>query len=350
MEELLASLANKQISLSRGQQIEGEIVAITDKELVLDLGTKAEGVLPIRDLSLAQAKDLKVGDKLTTYVETPENEAGQVILSLVLKLPEKKSSYGERLTPQWSKLMQAQSQQSLITASVIEFNKGGLIVEVEGLRGFLPSSHLGYEALKLSDLVGGTLKVTVLEIDKANNRLIFTQKSPMDEGTKKLFDAIKIGSQVKGKVKFSLPFGLIVELNGGLGGLIPISEVSWEKIDDLSNFKEDSEVEAKVIGKDEESGRINLSIKALLEDPFSKLSQEYKVDEVIKGEVSNVSPSGVVVKLKDNIEGYLPTSKMGKVDFEVGKPMNFLVDSVDNVRRRVNLAPFVTSTSGLIYK
>ncbi len=148
-----------------------------------------------------------------------------------------------------------------------------------------------------------------------------------------------------------LPFGLVVNVNGS-EGLVFISDVSWEKVEDLAKiYKAGDEIEVKVLGFDVDLGRLNLSMKHLMEDPFSKASQKYKGDDVIKGEVVSVSDIGVVVKLDMGVEGLLPSSKVDlTTSYEVGKVVTVLIDNVDVKRRKITLAPMVISTQGLIYK
>lgn len=397
MEELLASQTKKLISLFRGQSIEGEVVLITDKDIILDLGAKSEGVFPRRELLDSQLNDLKMGDKLKAYVLMPENEHGQVVLSLQrsldfardkqARLRGGKSRGGKFID--WSKFVQAQNQKSKLQGRVLEVNKGGLIVEVEGIRGFLPNSQVGFELLSkagqgplrrieasplrqsasevsLEGLIGQDLTVTVIETDQPNNKLIFSQRGQVSDDVKKRLKDFKIGQKASGKIVAILPFGLVVSVKdrsasgGDVEGLVFISDVSWERQDDLSKlFKVEDEIEVMVIGIDEELGRLNLSIKQLSEDPFGKLAQKYPADEVVKGEITAVSDAGAAVKLEDpsgelgtsGLEGFLPASKMDQdTIYEVGKSITLLVDSVDSKRRRINLAPFRTSTAGLIYK
>ncbi len=349
MEELLASQNKKFKTLFRGEQIEGEILVINDREAILDLGVKSEGILSKRELP----EGAKVGDKLKVYVAMVENENGQVSLS---------TSVQTKLTPykghgiNWQKFSQALNQKSKLNGKVLEINKGGLIVEVDSSRGFLPNSQVGFELLSkagkgLEDLVGQTITVTVTEIDQNNNKLIFSQRGQVSEDIKHKLKEFKKDQKVKGKVVAVLPFGLVVNTSGS-EGLVFISDVAWEKVEDLSLvYKVGDEVEVKVIGLDEELGRLSLSIKQLSEDPFSALAENYPADEVVKGEVIAQTDSGVIFKFKDGVEGLLPSSKMeAGVTYEVGKSMSLLVDSVDMQRRRINLAPFITSTEGLIYK
>lgn len=356
MEELLASQTLKISSLYRGQEVTGEVVAFTDKEITLDLGTKSEGVLQKREVK----QEVTIGDKLKAFVAMSENEHGQVVLSLS---PQSRlttsSSRGGSHRSDWSRFSQAQSSKAKLKGTVMEVNKGGLIVEADGVRGFLPNSQVGFELLSktngkssggMETLVGQTLSLTVIEIDQTNNKLIFSQRGVVSEDIKLQLKSFKVGQKNTGKIVAILPFGLVVDVSG-VEGLVFISDVSWEKIEDLSAlFKKGQEIEVQVTGIDGELGRLNLSIKHLQEDPFAKLAEIYPADEVVKGEIISVNETGVIVKFKDGVEGLLPVSKMGSGSFEVGKSVTLLVDGVDSRKRVVNLAPMITSTEGLIYK
>lgn len=352
MEKLLASSPAKTIKLYRGAKVTGTVVSKTDKDLTLDIGAKAEGVLLIRDLPVDQRETVKAGDKIEAFVVLPENESGQVTLSLFQSIGRDQKIRGVN----WNKFQNAQNKKSRIQGKVLEINKGGLIVEVEGVRGFLPNSQVGFELLSnlkmgLETLIGQTVNVTVAEVDLTNNRLIFTQRGHVSSEALEKLKAFKSDQSVSGKIVAVLPFGLVIDLNG-IEGLVFISDVSWDKVDNLALiFQVGQEVEAKVLGIDEELGRVNLSMKHLTEDPFSKIAENYPADQVVKGEVESLTEAGVMVKFKDGVEGLLPASKMDPdIKYEAGNSMSFLVDSVDLRRRRVNLAPFVTSTEGLIYK
>lgn len=351
MEKLLASSPKKILKLYRGQKVEGIVVEKTPKELILEIGAKAEGVLPLREFPKDEQETPKVGDKISVFVVLPENESGQVTLALYQITGSQKSKRAN-----WAKFQNAQSQKRNLQGKVLEMNKGGLIVEVEGTRGFLPNSQVGFDLLAslkigLETLIGQTINVIVTEVDLENNRLIFSQRGKVSEDVSKKLKGFKAGDEVKGRLVAILPFGLVVDLDG-VEGLVFISDVSWEKVENLeSMYKVGQEVEAQVLGIDEDLGRVNLSIKHLTEDPFKKLAEKYQADEVVKGEISQVTETGVVVKLDEELMGFLPASKMeGSVKYEIGQQMSFLVDSSDAQKRRVNLAPFVTSTARLIYK
>lgn len=370
MEELLASQPQKLTTLHRGQEVEGIVVTISDKEIILDLGTKSEGVIAARELSEPESKNLKIGSRLKAYVYMPENESGQVVLSLQRQATHLEGVRGHLRggrsirggktrggkSIDWSKFIQALNQKSKLQGKVTEVNKGGLIVEVTRVRGFLPNSQVGFELLSKSgqgmdNLIGQDLTVTVIEVDQDNNKLIFSERGQVSPEIKENLKKFKSGQKVQGKIVAILPFGLVVDISG-VEGLVFISDVSWDKVEDLqTKFTVGQELEVLVSGLDKELGRLNLSIKQLSEDPFGKKAEKFPVDEVIKGEISAVSEGGVAVKLEGGIEGFLPASKMDPdTTYEAGKAVTLLVDSVDTQRRRINLAPFITSTAGLIYK
>lgn len=349
MEELLASQTKKLITLFRGQQVEGEVIYTSDKEITLDLGAKSEGILQKKEIN----QDVKLGDKIKVFVSLPENESGQAVVS-TNPISKQAASRGKGIS--WDKFIQAQNQKTKLSATVVEVNKGGLIVEVEGVRGFLPNSQVGFELLSKSgqgmeSLIGQTLSLTVIEVDQGNNKLIFTQRGQVSDEARQKLKEFKVGTKAQGKIVAVLPFGLVVNIAGS-EGLVFISDVAWEKVEDLTQlFKVGQEIKVVVTGIDEDLGRLNLSIKQLTEDPFAKLVDKYPADEVVKGEVVSVTEAGVVFKLEEGVEGLLPAAKMEPgANYEVGKSMNVLVDSVDLQRRKILLAPFVTSTEGLIYK
>lgn len=344
MEELLASIPQKPINLSRGQEVEGKVVLITQKEIILDLGTKSEGVIPKQEIPPTQLESMKKGDKMKAYVVVPENESSQVVLAMH-PVTDTKGIRGVRLP-----------QNKVLRGRVVEVNRGGLIVEVMGVRGFLPNSQVGFELLGkagegMGGLIGQDISVKVIEIDAVNNRLIFSQRGKLEDGVLKRLEAFKNGQKVSARIVCILPFGLVVSA-AGVEGMVYVSDASWEKIDDLNlSFKAGQNIDAMILDVDKELGRVNLSIKLLTEDPFVLASQKFSPDEAVKAEVMSVSETGVVFKLEEGVEGFLPSAKMNpEIKYEAGKQITLLVDSVDVRRRKVNLTSLVTSTAGLIYK
>ncbi len=356
MADLLANQQFKPLKLFRGQQAEGEVISISDQEVVLDLGTKAEGVLAKKDLTQLQLEALALGQKLSAFVIQTENDNGQVILGATKPVPASSSRSGSRHPlnfARWDKFKESQKNNQVLTGKVLEVNKGGLIVEVNGVRGFLPSSQVTLsKAANLDQMIGEEINVTVIEVDANQNRLIFSQKTNITEDVKQKLGKLKVGDQVEGKIAAVLPFGYFVSLEDGVEGLVHISEISWQKEEDTTNaYKIGDHVSVQVISVDNNTGRVNLSIKQLAQDPFIEAAKSFQLDDVVKGEVTKINPTGVSVGLKDGVEGFVPAAKLeAEAKYEIGQSASFLVDSVDSQKRRINLAPFITSTAGLIYK
>src|SRR3990167_2106807 len=356
MADLLASTNYKILTLKRGQEIEGKVVSATPTEILIDVGGKSEGIITGRELSASRdiASKLSVGDTINVNVVYPENDAGQVVLSL-------RKLSGEK---RWEDLVEKQKNSEEVEVVAIEANRGGVICEWSGLRGFLPASQLAKAPSKLDDLVGKNLSVRVIEVDRVTNRLIFSQKMP---GKKDLGDLIKLLAKVKIGDKFSgmvtavLPFGIFVEISpkelkvekkddlpepgkSKLEGLVHISEISWEKVDDpLKIFKVGDIVDVMVIAKDTTTGRLNLSMKQLEEDPFIEASKNYSKDQKVEGKISKVTPYGLFVVLDGGIEGLIHISKIPpNVSYNVGSEIECEIESIDTANRKISLVPIVT--------
>lgn len=350
MADLLAKQEVKTLKLFRGAEVTGKIISITDTEITLDLGGKSEGIIPVRDLTNDQAATIKVGDTMTAYVLFTETESGQVLLTTRKGESTTKPNIN---TAKFRRFLDAKASGATVIGKGVELNKGGLVVEAGGIRGFLPTSQVSpSSAGNIEDLIGKEIEVVVIEADSLNNRLIFTQKIKVSDETKSKIAKIKVGTTVTGKVSSVLPFGAFVTLAGALEGMIHISEIAWEKTDNIQSvIKVGDEVTAKVVSTEPESGRVNLSIRQLTDDPFAKIVEDFQPDDVIKGTVSAINAEGVSLTLKDGVEGFIETSKLDPTQkYELEESYTFLVDSVDSKKRRVNLAPFLTSTEGLIYK
>lgn len=338
---------NKSLKLERNQEITGEIIQIGDSEIILDLGSKAEAVLPLKDFSDEQAGNLKVGDKVTAYVVRAENESGQVVLELHKTLPKGKGS-NIRL----DRFIAAQKSNQVLKGRGIEVNRGGLIVEIDKVRGFLPSSLVSLsQAANMEELIDKDIQVTVVEVDPGQNRLILSQKTNVSEDTKAKLSKLKAGDKVEGEVAAVLSFGIFVTLPEKIEGLVHVSEMSWEKVEDPATlYKVGDKVEAQITSVDSNTGRANLSIKQLASDPFKEKAKNYQPDDIVKGVVTKVTGQGVFLDV-EGVEGFIPSSKIeADQSYEMGKSLSCLVDSVDSQKRRINLAPFITSTKDLIYK
>lgn len=356
MADLMAKASTKQVSLARGSQITGEVITVSDAEVVLDLNSKTEGLLPKNELSEDEFKALKPGVKMEVFVIAFDNKSGQAIVSL--NPPGKTVRMSEMQTKKWQRVMRAYQQRSRVNGRAVEVNRGGLVVEVDGNRGFLPSSQLSFEKIKeigkqggLESLIGKDLSLAVIEVDPGANRLIFSNRTETPVGLKERLVHYNVGQKVKGKVAAVLPIGICCDIEG-IEGLILAADVSWERIEDLqSKFAVGQEIEAAVAGVDESTGRVNLSLRQLTSDPFEELAAQYQVDDVVKGTITNITQNGMNVALEKGVEGFISSASIESgMEYEIGLTTSFLVDSIDKQRRKINLAPFLTSTKGLIYK
>ncbi|OGE31610.1 hypothetical protein A2631_00570 [Candidatus Daviesbacteria bacterium RIFCSPHIGHO2_01_FULL_44_29] len=347
MADLMAKQDQKNIRIERGQQVKGTVISILPSEIILDLGTKAEGVLPKRELSQLTIEGIEVGQEIETFVVASETPSGQVLLSL------SRSSKGAASNPKWNKFLDGLKTGQLFNGKGVEINKGGLVVEVSGLRGFVPSSQVSFSGIsKIEDLVGKELSLKVIEADPAQNRLIFAQKVVVSEEAQALLKEMKVGDSVKGVVSAVLPFAVAMKLENGLDGMIHVSELAWEKTEDpTKTYTDGQELEAKVLQVDLEAGKVELSLKSLQEDPFVKLGEKYQADDVVKGTVTAVSGDGVTIQLEPGVEAIMSSDVLeaGK-EYQIGEALTVLIDKVDGTRRRITVSPMLTTTAGLIYK
>lgn len=370
MADLMANINVKSLKLEPGDQVEGEVITINDSEIVLDLGGKAEGVIGKKEFGANKLEQLKAGDSLQAFV-IGESNFGQVNLTLHKEVLRSRGDGKRGFRPEqikkWQRLANAKTQKTLVTGKILETNKGGLLVDIDSLRGFLPISQvslkdLGESENGLQGLIGKELKLYIIEIDMSNNKLILSTREEVSREAKESLNKYQAGQQVQGKIVAITPFGLLLDLNG-LEGVVYSQETSWAPnhsphsgsgLDDenlLDEFSVGQEIKAKVVGKDENLGRLNLSIRQLQEDPFEETASQFQVDDVVTGTVIEANSNGSIIQLEDGVEGFIPTSKIESgTEYQIGQKANFLVDNVDMGKRRVNLAPFLTSTKGLIYK
>lgn len=350
MADLMAKQTEKQtLKIERSQEVKGEVIQISGTDVILDLGSKAEGILSLKEFPDEKQDSLKVGDSVTAYVVRPENESGQVVLELH-KTVLTRGGRGSNI--KLDKFIAAQKNNQVLKGKGVEVNRGGLVVEIDRVRGFLPSSLVALsQAGNLEEMIDKEIQVTVVEVDPNQNRLILSQKTTISDETKAKLSRLKVGDKVTGEVAGVMSFGLFVKLEDGVEGLAHVAELSWEKVEDpASLFNVGDKIEAQIMSVDMNAGRVNLSIRQLAEDPFSDKVKDFLSDDIVKATITKVTGQGIILDVK-GVEGFIPTAKLESDEtYEIGKSFNCLVDSVDTQRRRINLAPFITSTKDLIYK
>jgi len=343
MEELLSQSSIPIKIFKVGDVVEGVVTEKTSKAIYLDIGGKTEGMVIDREMKAAAdfIKELKVGDKVLAVVTQPENDKGQTLLSL------KKAA----LRKLWQEFEEKLKTGESIKVRGIQVNKGGLLVEAKGLSGFIPASQFSSAlAGKVQELIGKTLEVKVIEVDQTKNRLVFSEKAVSEAGLLKeqaeALKKIKVGDILEAEISGVMPFGFFAKVNVGgkkkpiaLEGLVHISEISWEKVEDPAKFyKVGDKVKVKVLGVDKKGGKLNLSIKQLFPDPWEDIEKKYPVDSKVKGTVVRLAPFGVFINLEPGIEGLIHISKIpAEKSFKVGEKADCFVEFLDKENRRLSL-------------
>ena len=342
MEQLLAEEEHVIRALAHGDIVDGTVVRVDPDEVLVDIGAKSEGVISNRELSARGEAQvvLNPGDEVKVYVVQPENEDGNVVLSL-------RKARAEGI---WQAVAQKESEGEILDAEVREQNKGGLIVNIMGLRGFLPSSQVARQfSGNLMELVGTKIPVKILEVNRKRNRLIVSQRAAQDEDRarqrEELFEKLQIGDVVTGKVSGLTSYGAFVNL-GGADGLIHISELSWDRINNVSDMLNvGDEVRVKVIKLDPELSRISLSLRQMSDDPWDTIEDRFPAGKAVTGEVTKTKKYGAFLQIADGVEGLLHISELSWDHVErtedvlkVGEVVEVMVLSADKVRRRISLS------------
>jgi small subunit ribosomal protein S1 len=342
MEMLLAEEGNFIRALAHGDIVDGTVVRVDPDEVLVDIGAKSEGVISNRELSARGEATvvLSPGEQVKVYVVQAENEDGNVVLSL-------RKARAEGI---WQAVAQKESEGEILDAEVREQNKGGLIVNIMGLRGFLPSSQVARQfSGNLMELVGTKIPVKILEVNRKRNRLIVSQRAAQDEDRarqrEELFEKLQIGDVVSGKVSGLTSYGAFVNL-GGADGLIHISELSWDRINNVSDMLNvGDEVRVKVIKLDPELSRISLSLRQMSDDPWDTIEDRFPAGKAVTGEVTKTKKYGAFLQIADGVEGLLHISELSWDHVErtedvlkVGEVVEVMVLSADKVRRRISLS------------
>lgn len=338
MEELLVLEKDKVRGLRKGEMIDGIVTEISSKGIFIDIGAKTDGVVLGKEFERCKdfIKNLKPGDKVRAYVGSTENDKGQILLSL------RQASVDFA----WAKYEEMLKSEETTEVRGREINRGGLIVDaLFSLQGFIPGSQIGslWQG-KLDQLVGKKLLVRVIEVNREQNRLVFSEKLISDaekiERTAKAIKKLKGGEEFEAEITQVVPFGLFAKVkieDEEIEGLIHISEVSWQKVEDLTKlYKVKDKVKVKVISV--ENGRVQFSLKQLLPDPWGELEKKYPVDSRLSGKITRLTSFGALVEIEPGIEGLVHISKISpEISLNEGDKIDIYIESVDRKARRISL-------------
>jgi small subunit ribosomal protein S1 len=326
-----------------GDIVEGVIVKVDRDEVLLDIGYKTEGVIPSRELSIKHDVDpsevVSVGDEVEALVLQKEDKEGRLILS-------KKRAQYERA---WGTIEKIKDEDGIVTGTVIEVVKGGLILDI-GLRGFLPASLVEMRRVRdLQPYVGKELEAKIIELDKNRNNVVLSRRAWLEQTQSEVrstfLQTLQKGQVRSGVVSSIVNFGAFVDL-GGVDGLVHVSELSWKHIDHPSEVVEvGQEVTVEVLDVDMDRERVSLSLKATQEDPWQQFARTHQIGQVVPGKVTKLVPFGSFVRVDEGIEGLVHISELAERHVEIPEQVVQVNDDIfvkvidiDLERRRISLS------------
>lgn len=329
------------VNLEQGRIVKGVVVRVDHGDALVDVGGKAEGYLPLKEIAngpVASAKEaLEVGEEIELYVLREANEDGQVTLS-------------KRRVDQargWHFAQDDSDANRIIKAKVIDVVKGGLLVELHRIRGFVPASQLRTTTDTLEELKGMELPLKIIEINQRKNKLILSHRKALEDERSPLRAEVvanlEEGGVITGRIVRLVDFGAFVDV-GGIDGLLPISEISWKRIAHPSEvLRAGEQISVKVFKIDRDLNRVSLSLKRMQDDPWEAIRESFKEGDKVKGIVTKLAPFGAFVEITEGIEALLPTNEISDepVKLEevvpVGKEVEATIKKFKPAERKISL-------------
>ena len=342
MDELLAGSELQQ--LKTGDVIEGKVMSVKKHEVWIDLGANGIGVVMRREIGPGQ--EIEKGMPITVSVVDPEMEEGHALLSMKRAAKDKG----------WDELERVFESKETIEVYAYDANRGGLLIELEGIRGFMPVSQLSADHYprvsgadkdeimqKLTALVKKPLSVRILDVSRKDNKLIFSEKEAAKDDMAERFSKLTVGDVVEGIVTGVIDFGAFINVDG-IEGLIHISEISWERVEDPRKYIKTGEtIKAKIIAIDKD--RLSLSLKQMSDDPWLNEVKQFAKGSMVEGRVTRITPFGAFVQLSPSVEALVHVSEMSNDEgtdpekvFKVNETKQFKVLDVDTESRKIALS------------
>ena len=341
--KIVPNYAATMVSFDEGDVVNGKVVRIDKDEVLVDIGYKAEGVIPSNELSIRKsvnpAEEVELGEEVDALVLTKEDAEGRLILS-------KKRARFEKA---WRRIEIAADSGEPVEGSVIEVVKGGLILDL-GVRGFLPASLVDIRRVhNLDEFMGQTLECKVIELNRSRNNVVLSRRAVLEEERKEVREQIlgrlEPGQVVEGKISNIVDFGAFVDLDG-IDGLIHISELSWSHVNHPSEVVAIGDtVRIKVLDIDRDRQRISLGLKQTQEDPWQRVISTHRPGDVLEGTVTKVVAFGAFVEILPGVEGLVHISELADHHVEnpaevvePGAKLNVKILEIDEDRRRLSLS------------
>lgn len=344
MDDLLAGSDASVKQIQAGEVITGTILSVKKHEVLIDLGAQGVGLVPRREVG--HSRKLEAGDEVSASVVEPELDNGYSLLSL------RKAAKDRG----WEDVLVKMESGDIVEVVPYDANRGGLLIEFEGVRGFLPVSQLSAEHYprvgsadkdeilqRLNALVNQTLSVRILDADRKTNKLIFSEKEAIKDGLAERFSSLKVGDTVTGVVTGVVDFGAFVNVDG-IEGLVHISEISWERVNNPSDYvKVGQTIEAKIISIDKD--RLSLSMKQLQQDPWIGEVEKFSKGDKVEGTVTRITPFGAFVQISPAVEALVHVSELGGGDdvdpekvFTLNESKAFTILDIDKDNRKISLS------------
>ena len=353
MDELMARKGSDIKPPRKGDTVVGTVTDVSGRTILVDIGAKAEGLITDRDFEESRdfMKSLSVGDRVSVYIVSPENDRGQILLSIRFAAQEW----------QWKKLLEWKEEGKTIEIRGLDVNKGGVVARIDSMdiQGFVPTSHLSTVLAKnLDGLINRVFSAKIIEVDRANNRLIFSEKFVSEAGEieakKSTLSGLAVGTKVKGTIVGITDFGAFakVQVNGqDVEGLIHISELAWDKVEKAEDVVSvGQEVELAVIDVHPETGKVGFSLKQRLSDPWDGIESRYPPGKKMKGKVTKIASFGAFVQLEPGVSGLLHISKIPTGNEpSVGQEIEVAIEDLDSEHRRLALG-MVGGEAPVIYR
>ena len=341
--ELIPDYESTFPEINEGQVVHGTVVRVDKDEVLVDIGYKSEGVIPVSELSIRRSinpsDEVTLGDEIDALVLTKEDAEGRLILS-------KKRA---RFELAWKNIEGAAESGDPVNGRVIEVVKGGLILDL-GVRGFLPASLVDIRRVQdLDEFLGQELRAKVIELNRSRNNVVLSRRAVLEEERKEqrqqILDKLQPGDVVEGQISNIVDFGAFVDLDG-MDGLIHISELSWSHVNHPSEVLEiGQDVQVKVLDIDRDRQRISLGLKQTQSDPWQQVLSSYNEGDVVEGRVTKVVTFGAFVEILPGVEGLVHISELAQHHVEnprevvsQGQPVNVKIIEVDGDRRRLSLS------------
>lgn len=286
-----------------GELVVGKILAVSDKEVSVDIGFKSEGVIPVEEFN--DPKAIQIGDDIEVFLDNVENKDGQLVLS-------KKKADFLRV---WEKIIDGHENNEIMQGTCMRRIKGGIVVDLMGVDAFLPGSQIDVKPIRDFDaLIGQTLDFRIVKVNEARKNIVVSHRVLIEEGMKEqraqILENLEKGQTLEGTVKNITDFGVFIDL-GGVDGLLHINDLSWGRVNHPSEVVAlDEKIEIQILDFNEEKNRISLGLKQLQPHPWENVTDKYKEGDVVKGKVVNISDYGSFIELEKGVEGLIHISEM----------------------------------------